>query len=310
MQLERELNPGKIRKEPRKRWGNSQKIAPYVFVFPFLLSFVLFFAYPLVSAGVMSFQEVLPGEVSFVGLDNYRALWNEDFGAALYNSSRYTMWTLLLLIPVPMLLAVLLNSKRMVFSHFFRSTLFIPALTSVVVAGVIFRLIFGELDGALLNTILHWFGLPSQKWLYSSSLGMVALVVLAGWRWMGINVLYFLSALQSIPGELVEAAQIDGAGKLRRLWSITVPLLKPITIYVVTITIYGGYAMFTESYMLWAGKPSPQNIGLTMVGYIYQQGFQYFNLGFGSAIGLTLLAITLIVSMVQLALTGMFRKEE
>ncbi|WP_059054154.1 carbohydrate ABC transporter permease [Paenibacillus senegalimassiliensis] len=310
MQLERELNPGKIRKEPRKKWGNSQKIAPYVFVFPFLLSFVLFFAYPLVSAGVMSFQEVLPGEVSFVGLDNYKALWNEDFGAALYNSSRYTLWTLLLLIPVPMLLAVLLNSKRMVFSHFFRSTLFIPALTSVVVAGVIFRLIFGELDGALLNTILHWFGLPSQKWLYSSSLGMVALVVLAGWRWMGINVLYFLSALQSIPGELVEAAQIDGAGKLRRLWSITVPLLKPITIYVVTITIYGGYAMFTESYMLWAGKPSPQNIGLTMVGYIYQQGFQYFNLGFGSAIGLTLLAITLIVSMVQLALTGMFRKEE
>lgn len=310
MQLERELDPGKIRKEPRKKWGNSQKIAPYVFVFPFLLSFVLFFAYPLVSAGVMSFQEVLPGEVSFVGLDNYKALWNEDFGAALYNSSRYTLWTLLLLIPVPMLLAVLLNSKRMVFSHFFRSTLFIPALTSVVVAGVIFRLIFGELDGALLNTILHWFGLPSQKWLYSSSLGMVALVVLAGWRWMGINVLYFLSALQSIPGELVEAAQIDGAGKLRRLWSITIPLLKPITIYVVTITIYGGYAMFTESYMLWAGKPSPQNIGLTMVGYIYQQGFQYFNLGFGSAIGLTLLAITLIVSMVQLALTGMFRKEE
>ncbi|WP_018750533.1 carbohydrate ABC transporter permease [Paenibacillus sanguinis] len=310
MQLERELNPGKIRKEPRKRWGNSQKIAPYVFVSPFLLSFVLFFAYPLVSSGVMSFQEVLPGEVSFVGLDNYRALWNEDFGAALYNSSRYTLWTLLLLIPVPMLLAVLLNSKKMVFSNFFRSTLFIPALTSVVVAGVVFRLIFGELDGALLNTILHWFGLPSQKWLYSSSLSMVALVVLAGWRWIGINVLYFLSALQSIPGELYEAAQIDGAGKLRRLWSITVPLLRPITIYVVTITIYGGYAMFTESYMLWAGKPSPQNIGLTMVGYIYQQGFQYFNLGFGSAVGLTLLAITLIVSMLQLALTGMFRKEE
>ncbi|MNJ48092.1 L-arabinose transport system permease protein AraP [compost metagenome] len=91
---------------------------------------------------------------------------------------------------------------------------------------------------------------------------------------------------------------------------ITIPLLKPITIYVLTITIYGGYAMFTESYMLWAGKPSPQNIGLTIVGYIYQQGFQYFNLGFGSAIGITLLAITLIVSMFQLALTGMFRKEE
>lgn len=91
---------------------------------------------------------------------------------------------------------------------------------------------------------------------------------------------------------------------------ITVPLLKPITVYVVTITIYGGYAMFTESYMLWAGKPSPQNIGLTMVGYIYQQGFQYFDLGFGAAIGITLLAITLVVSLVQLTLTGLFKKEE
>ncbi|MNO21928.1 L-arabinose transport system permease protein AraP [compost metagenome] len=307
MQIERELT-----KNPRRSYqlGNSQKLAPYVFVFPFLLSFAVFFAYPLINAGVMSFQEVLPGEVSFTGLDNYRGLWNEDFGAALYNSSRYTVWTLLLLIPVPMILAVLLNSKKMPWSNFFRSTLFIPALTSVVVAGVVFRLIFGELDGALMNSVLHLFGISSQRWLYSSSLGMFALLVLAGWRWTGINILYFLSALQSIPGELYEAAEIDGAGAFRKLIRITIPLLKPITIYVVTITIYGGYAMFTESYMLWAGKPSPQNIGLTIVGYIYQQGFQYFNLGFGSAIGITLLGITLLVSLLQLTLTGMFKKED
>ncbi|WP_019909522.1 carbohydrate ABC transporter permease [Paenibacillus sp. HW567] len=307
MQIERELT-----KSPKRSYhlGNSQKLAPYVFVLPFLLSFAVFFAYPLINAGVMSFQEVLPGDVSFVGLDNYKGLWNEDFGAALYNSSRYTIWTLLLLIPVPMVLAVLLNSKKMPWSNFFRSTLFIPALTSVVVAGVVFRLIFGELDGALMNSVLHLFGISSQRWLYSSSLGMFALLVLAGWRWIGINILYFLSALQSIPGELYEAAEIDGAGAFRKLIKITVPLLKPITIYVVTITIYGGYAMFTESYMLWAGKPSPQNIGLTIVGYIYQQGFQYFNLGFGSAIGITLLGITLLVSLLQLTLTGMFRKED
>ncbi|WP_379161545.1 carbohydrate ABC transporter permease [Paenibacillus sp. sgz5001063] len=308
MQIERQLT-----KNPRRRsypLRNSQKLAPYVFVFPFLLSFAVFFAYPLINAGVMSFQEVLPGEVSFTGLVNYRALWNEDFGAALYNSSRYTVWTLLLLIPVPMILAVLLHSKKMWWSNFFRSTLFIPALTSVVVAGVVFRLIFGELDGALMNTVLHLFGISSQRWLYSSSLGMFALLVLAGWRWIGINILYFLSALQSIPAELYEAAEIDGASAFRKLIRITIPLLKPITIYVVTITIYGGYAMFTESYMLWAGKPSPQNIGLTIVGYIYQQGFQYFNLGFGSAIGITLLGITLLVSLVQLTLTGMFKREE
>lgn len=307
MQIEREIARTTKR---RYQLGNSQKIAPYVFVLPFILSFLIFFAYPLVNAVIMSFQEVLPGETSFVGLDNYEKLWNENFGAALFNSTRYTLWTLLLLIPVPMVLAVFLNSKKMVASNFFRSTIFIPALTSVVVAGVIFRLIFGELDGALMNTILHLFGLESKQWLYSSNLAMFALLVLAGWRWIGINVLYFLSALQSIPGELYEAAEIDGAGKMRKFMRITVPLLKPITVYVVTITIYGGYAMFTESYMLWAGKPSPQNIGLTMVGYIYQQGFQYFDLGFGAAIGITLLVITLVVSLVQLTLTGLFKKED
>ncbi|MFD1884927.1 carbohydrate ABC transporter permease [Paenibacillus wenxiniae] len=296
--------------KPKRRLVNPQQLAPYLFVLPFIISFLLFFAYPLLSAIMMSFQSVLPGEVTFVGLDNYRELWNTDFADALYNSSRYTLFTLVLLIPIPLLLAVLLNSKKMPFSNFFRSTLFIPALTSVVVAGVVFRMMFGELDGALMNSFLHLFGISSQRWLYSSQLSMFALLVLASWRWIGINLLYFLSALQNIPSDLYEAADIDGANTRTKLLKITVPLLKPITIYVLTISIYGGYAMFTESYMLWAGKPSPQNIGLTIVGYIYQQGFQYFNLGLGAAIGIVLLVITLVVSMVQLTLTGMFKKEE
>jgi arabinosaccharide transport system permease protein len=122
--------------------------------------------------------------------------------------------------------------------------------------------------------------------------------------------LYFLSALQNIPKELYESADIDGAGVLGKFFRITLPLLKPITSYVLTISIYGGFAMFTESYMLWGSRGSPQDIGLTMVGYIYQQGFQYFELGFGSTIGLVLLLITLGVSMLQLKLTGMFGKEE
>ncbi|MCZ8519437.1 MULTISPECIES: carbohydrate ABC transporter permease [Paenibacillus] len=307
------LKLAKVPAEAKKmqlRLGRSQDIVPYLFVLPFLLSFSIFFAYPLLSAGLMSFQHIVPGETQFVGLDNYRRLWNGDFQDALANSTKYTFWTLLLLIPVPMILAVLLNSKRLAARNAFRSATFIPALTSVVVAGVIFRLIFGELDGALMNTVLHFFGLPSQRWLYSSHLSMFALLVLAGWRWTGINMLYFLSALQSIPAEMYEAADIDGAGRWRKLFSITVPLLKPVTIYVLTISIYGGYSMFTESYMLWAGKPSPQNIGLTIVGYIYQQGFQYFDLGFGAAIGVVLLGITLGVSLLQLSLTGMFGKEE
>jgi len=277
---------------------------------PFIVSFAFFFSYPLAHAVVMSFQQVLPDDVSFIGLDNYRKLWNEDFYKALYNNTRYAFWTIVVLIPVPLCLAVLLNSAVMKARHLFRAALFVPALTSVVVAGIIFRLVFGELDGSIMNSLMGWFGLPSRRWLADSSTGMLALVVLASWRWIGVNLLYFLSALQTIPRELYEAAEIDGAGAWGRFAKITVPMLKPITAYVLTITVYGGYAMFTESYMLWGSRGSPQNIGLTMVGYIYQQGFQYFDLGFGATIGLVLLVITLAVSLIQLRLTGMFGKED
>ncbi|ANY68277.1 arabinose transporter permease [Paenibacillus sp. BIHB 4019] len=306
-------NTGRLALKKQKtapRRMNSQKLAPYLFILPFIVSFLLFFSYPLIHAVIMSFQQVLPGDVKFIGLANYRKLWNSDFYQALWNNSRYVFWTLLVLIPLPLTLAALLNSSIMRAKNFFRASLFIPALTSIVVAGIIFRLIFSELDGAIMNSFISLFGLSSQKWLLSPSLSMFALVVLATWRWAGINMLYFLSALQGIPRELYESADMDGAGTLSKFFKITIPLLKPITIYVFTITIYGGYAMFTESFMLWGSRGSPQNIGLTMVGYIYQQGFQYFDLGFGSTIGITLLGITLVVSVIQLNLLGFFKKED
>ncbi|GAA4863890.1 sugar ABC transporter permease [Paenibacillus vulneris] len=294
----------------RKKRTKTVRWAPYLFISPFILSFLLFFAYPIVSSFIMSFQHIESGEETFIGFDNYIKLWNPDFFKAILNNVSYTFWTILVLIPIPMVLAVFLNSKWLPGRNVFRSALFIPALTSVVVAGAIFRLIFGELDGSLMNSVLHVFGLPSQKWLLHQHSAMLAMVVLASWRWMGINILYYLSALQSIPRDLYESAEIDGAGIGAKFFRITVPMLKPITIYVLTISIYGGFAMFTESYMLWAGKPSPQNIGLTIVGYIYQQGFQYFNLGYGAAIGIALLIITMLINLIQLLCFGLFRKEE
>ncbi|MBD0383675.1 carbohydrate ABC transporter permease [Paenibacillus sedimenti] len=288
----------------------SQKVAPYVFVLPFILSFLIFFAYPVVSTVIMSFQEVLPDQTRFIGFANYKKLLNPDFYKALLNNTKYTFWTLLILIPVPLVLAVLLNSKIMKARNFFRASLFIPALTSVVVAGTIFRLIFGELDGSLLNSFMHMIGLESQKWLRSSGTAMFAMVLLATWRWTGINILYFLSALQSIPNELYESAEMDGASVWQKFRSITLPLLKPVTIYVLTISIYGGYSMFVESYTMFNGNNSPNQIGLTMIGYIYKQGLESNNLGFGSAIGLTLLVITLLVNLVQLKSFGLFKKEE
>jgi arabinosaccharide transport system permease protein len=288
----------------------SQKLAPYVFVLPFIISFSIFFAYPVVSAFIMSFQEIVPGSSKFVGFDNYKELWNPSFFKAIKNSTIYTALTLLLLIPIPLVLAAFLNSKVMVFKNFFRSTLFIPALTSVVVAGTIFRLAFGELEGSLMNTIVTALGFEKQRWLGDRWLGMMTLLILACWRWMGINMLYFMAGLQNISKEVYESAEIDGANTWRKFINITVPLLKPITIYVFTISIYGGYAMFTESYMLWSGNRSPKDIGLTMVGYLYRSGWEQNNLGLGAAVGIVLLAITFIITFVQLNLFGLFKKEE
>ena len=288
----------------------SQSVAPYVFTLPFMLVFVIFFIYPLISSVIMSFQSVLPGQVQFIGLDNFNKLLNADFYQAVKNSLVYTILTLLVLIPIPMILAVFLNSKIMLGRNLFRSVFFIPALTSVVVAGTIFRLIFGEIPGALMNTIVGIFGHAPVKWLRIQGTAYMAMVVLATWRWTGVNILYFLSGLQSIPTELYESAAMDGASPMQKFRHITMPMLKPTTIYVLTISIYGGFAMFTESYMLFAGNRSPGGIGLTIVGYLYRQGWEQNNLGFGSAVGLSLLILVMIINLIQLRFFGLFKKED
>lgn len=177
-------------------------------------------------------------------------------------------------------------------------------------AGTIFRLMFGEMEGSLINSILGWFGIDPVKFLKGQVTGFIALVALATWRWTGVNMLYFLSGLKNIPGEYYEAASIDGASAFQKFTKITMPLLKPTTIYVLTISIYAGLAMFIESMMLWNGNNSPKNIGLTIVGYLYRQGIEKNNLGYAAAVGIVLLAITMIINLTQLKLSGMFKKED
>lgn len=309
IQENRIINPVK----KKKKLSNllySQTVAPYFFVFPFIVTFVIFFAYPVFTTFVMSFQEVLPGQTTFIGLENYKELWDPVFFKAIKNSAVYTLLTLAILIPLPLVLAVFLNSKVMFAKNLFRSITFVPALTSVVVAGIIFRLIFGQQDGALLNSLLGSLGIESRAWLNHAGSSMFVLVFLATWKWMGINILYFLAGLQNIPQELYESAEVDGASTWKKFLHITMPLLKPISIYVFTISIYGGFSMFAESYMLYGGNRSPNNIGLTIVGFLYQKGIEQNNLGFGSAVGITLLVITVVITFIQLKFFGMFKKEE
>lgn len=289
----------------------SKKVAPFVFILPFVLTVIIFWLSPVAKSVVMSFQEVHPGANTWVGLKNFRRLLGDRiFVVTVKNTVRFTIGMLLLLIPIPMMLACVVNSTIMKHTKIFRTIYFIPALTSVVVAGTIFRLILGESDTALMNRILIFFGHDPVKWLKKPVTGYFALLILACWRWIGVNMMYYIAGLQNISRDLYESAAIDGASGWKQFTNISVPLLKPTTTYVLTISINAGLAMFVESYMLYKGNNSPKNIGLTIVGYLYRQGIEKNAMGYASAVGILLMVIVLVINMIQLTLSGFFKKED
>ncbi len=294
-----------------KKFLYSQKAAPYVFVIPFILSFLFFWIYPLCSTITMSFQDIGPASSEWLGFKNYAKLLRDPtFRTAIANSFEYMLGTLILLIPFPMLFAVLLDSRLVKAKGFWKACLYLPALTSVVISGTLFRLMFSEYPTGQMNVITSALGLGTFKWLKMKATGLGALLLTACWRWTGVNMLYFLSGLKSIDTALYESAEIDGANAWQKFRYVTIPLIKPTTIYVLTISVYAGLAMFMESFMLWAGPASPNNIGLTIVGYLYNRGIQKNDLGYGSAIGLVLLVIALVINIIQLIANGTFKKEE
>ena len=293
-----------------KKFLYSQKVAPYVFISPFVITFLVFFAYSIYSMVLMSFQKVAGANTVFIGLDNYKVLSNAIFQKSLKNSIFYTIVSCALMIPIPLVLAAMLNSKNMRAKSTFRSILFIPALTSVVVAGVVFRLMFGELEGSFMNQVIGAFGQGPLIWLRKPGTVWLVLFIVCLWRWTGVNMMYYLSGLQQIPADLYESASIDGASVLQQFRYITIPLLKPTIIYVLTISIFGGMAMFSESYMIFNGNKSPNNVGTTLVGFLYRMAFEQNNLGIGSAIGVIFLLIVLVVNFVQLGLNGTFSRKE
>lgn len=294
-----------------KRFLNSQKVAPYVFILPFVLSFLIFWIYPLFSTVKMSFQSILPNQIEWIGLKNYTKLLRDTtFHTAIKNSFTYMAISIVLLIPFPMMFAVLMDSNLVKAKGVWKALLYLPALTSVVISGTLFRLMFSEYGTSQMNVVLGWFGIDPVAWLKNGVTAMMALVILCCWRWTGVNMLYFISGLKGIDSSLYESAEIDGANSWKKFRYITLPLLRPTTIYVLTISIYAGLAMFLETFMLWSNNPSPKNIGLTIVGYLYNRGIQKNQMGYASAVGLVLLGIALLINVIQLVATGTFKKEE
>jgi arabinosaccharide transport system permease protein len=294
----------------KNRFALTIKYVPYVFVLPFIVSFLVFYLYPITQTVIMSFQNVVPGETSFIGLANYAKIFDSDFLDALRVSFTYTALTILVLIPLPVVLSVLLNNGLKRVNSAFRALFFLPSLVSVVVAGTIFRLMFASSGKSMVNSLLVALGGQPVDWLMGGAgSAMFLMVMVAVWRWTGVNVIYFMSGLQTIPAELYEAAEIDGAGPVGRFRHITLPLLKPTIIFVTTISVFGGFAMFEESFIFWAGL-SPNNVGLTMVGLLYKRGFQQGDLGLASGVGIFLMLIVFAVSVIQLKFFGFFKKED
>jgi len=299
-------------KRPRAKLSglNDPRIVPYVMIAPFVIYLLGVYLYPTISTIIMSFQRIDgPTQAEFIGLSNYNKLLTKNYIMALKTTALFTVWDVAILIPVPLLFAAMLASKDAPLPNFFKSLYFIPALTSIIVAGIVFRLAFGSLETSIANRFIGLFGAAPKMWLQFSGSSTFVLVLLTLWRWMGVNIVYFYSAIQSIPADLHEAGKIDGANTVQAFLHITLPSIRPTLIYVITITVLGGFSMFTESVALWQ-QSNPGGIGRTIVGYMYMMGITKNNMGLASAIGITLLLLVFGVNMIQLVLMGFFKKED
>jgi len=248
---------------------------------------------------------------AFVGLDNYKRVSSDiNIKPAVTNSILFTIGILIVNVTLGVLIAVGLNNKKTLFRNGFRSAIYLPALTSIVVAGIFFRLFFAGTETTPLNKFMTMLNLPTREWLYDTKItGVFALVVTATWRWLGTNTLYFLCGLQSIPDELFEAAEIDGANSFQKFWNIIIPGLKPILIFVSTTMVYGGLRMFGESYVLWPRGSTPGGIGVTIVLYIYKTAFTHFDFGYASALSVLLFIFLILINVLFIKLFGIGKQE-
>lgn len=288
------------------------RAAPYLFLTPFILSFLIFGAYPIIRSLVLSLYITSGPEAQrFVGLGNYLFLLKDpDFWTAFRNTATFALGSVVLQLPISLGLAILLNRPGVRGRNVFRFIFFSPNLMGLVFSALLFMLILAPKFG-LLNAALHaLFGLPSTtRWLSTPGLVMPALIMVALWLYTGFNMVYFLAALQSVDAELYEAATIDGAGRWSQFWHVTLPGIKPVLIFVVVLSTIGSFQLFELAYLLLGNGSGPDQAGLTIVMYLYQNGFLGGDLGYASAIGWTLAAMVLILSMIQLRITGVGREE-
>ncbi len=283
-------------RRPRRGRGR-QETAGYLFIAIPALLFLVFTLVPVGMALGLGFTDYsVMGDTSWVGLDNFRKLFTDPyFGIAMRNTVVYT----LLYVPLGYLVALgtaLLLNRGMRARTAFRTLFYLPMVSSTVATATIWYWLLNPTHG-LLNAVLGWFGIDGPAWLYSSRWAMLAIVLMSVWCLFGGNMLLLLSGLQNIPGELYEAATLDGAGAFQRFWYVTMPGLSRTTFFVLTLLIINAFQVFDQAYVLTQGGPG--NSTLTIVYYIYNEGFGGLKMGYASAMSFVLAALILVVSVVN-----------
>jgi multiple sugar transport system permease protein/raffinose/stachyose/melibiose transport system permease protein len=277
----------------------------YLFILPALLFFALFVVYPIVYIGrasLLDWNGLATG--TWVGLDNYVRLFRDDavFHKTLRNAG---LWILLTIFPQMLLgfgLAVLLNGP-ILGRTIYRAIFYLPAIISPIVIGIVWQRIYDPFGGLLADigrrTDQMWL---AQPYLADPGTATFATIAVNVWQWTGFSMLLYLAGLQGLPGEVLEAATIDGASGWQRVRQIVWPMLRPVHLTLILLGLIGALQTFALVFVLTRGGPN--NASQTMPTYIFQQAFQLSNMGYGAAISVVLLVVALVASLGQMRFLG------
>lgn len=270
----------------------------YVFIALPLLLFLVFTVYPLINAFIMSFYEYGTLESTFIGLDNYKSIMNNEiFWKAMRNTVIYTFGTVPVNILITFFLSMMIFPLNEKSQTFFKASFYLPAVTSGITMSLIWLWMFDPTRAGLMNIVLGWFGIDQQMWLASSNSALFSIMLMTYLGGNGGGVILYLAAMGGIPQSLYEAADIDAAGWWSKLKNITWPLLKPTTLYMLITGIIGSFQVFEVTYVMTQGGP---NFATTTIAYlIWQHAFQYYQFGLAAAESFVLGIIIVFISVLQ-----------
>jgi multiple sugar transport system permease protein len=281
--------PGAHSRDGRTARRVRDNLAAHGFLIGAVICFALFSWYPMVREIIMAFQKTRRGTTTWVGFANLDRIWHDPaFWQAWRNTAYFTMLALVVGFAVPFFVAILLNELRH-WKSYLRVLVYLPVMLPPVASVLLFKYFFNPTFG-LFNAILRFFHLPTSAWLNSPATAMPSVVIAATWMNMGSAVLIYLAALQGIPGELYEAAELDGAGLWRRIRHVTIPQTRLILSLMLLLQIIATMQVFTEPFLL-TGGDGPQGSTTTVVYLIYNYAFNFNNFGSAAALGVVMLLV-------------------